>query len=253
MTAAASPDPAAGLLLSIGEVLAELRTDFSDVTISKIRFLESEGLVRPERSSSGYRLFGSHDLDRLRYVLTMQRDHYLPLRVIKNHLDAIDRGLEPPRIDAAAPRVPRSALTVDPVPASAGIFAVPDDGLLVSRAELAAEAGLDEASVTELEEYGLLASRNGGYFDRDALTVARTVAELRHYGIEARHLRGFKAAADREAGLVEQVVAPLAMQRHPEARARAEQVARELAVLSVRLHAALVKSVLSAVFPERRI
>lgn len=245
---------AAGVVaLSIGEVLAALRRDFPDVTISKIRFLESEGLVQPERSPSGYRQFGAADVDRLRYVLTMQRDHYLPLRVIKEHLHAIDRGLEPPRVEVGSPQVPRAAVAGNQALPSADSFLPPADGLLLSRAELLAEAGLDEASLIELEQYGLLASRNGGYFDRDALTVARTVAELGGYGLQARHLRAFKSAADREVGLVEQVVAPLVRQRHPQARERAEQIARELAALSVRLHAALVKTALSPVFPDRPI
>jgi hypothetical protein len=150
--------------------------------------------------------------------------------------------------------VPRSAIAAgDELPDADAFRPADGDDLLLSRAELLAEAGLDEASLTELEEFGLLSSRNGGYFDRDALTIARTVAELSGYGLHARHLRAFKTAADREIGLVEQVIAPLARQRHPEARARAEQIARELAVLSVRLHAALVKAGLAPVFPERRI
>lgn len=247
-------EPVTARRSSIGEVLAELRPDFPDVTISKIRFLEAEGLVRPERSRSGYRQFGPRDVDRLRYVLAMQRDHYLPLRVIKEHLDAIDRGLEPLRVDRAAPQVPHRVLAAGAaLPDPDAFLPSEPDELLLSRAELLAEAGLDEASLAELEEFGLLSSRNGGYFDRDALTIARTVAELSGYGLQARHLRAFKAAADREVGLVEQVIAPLVRQRHTEARARAEQVARELAMLSVRLHAALVKAGLGPVFPERPI
>ena len=85
--------------MSIGEVLGQLRSDFPDITISKIRFLEAEGLVEPERTASGYRKFSREDVERLRYVLSAQRDHYLPLRVIKEHLDAIDRGLEPPALN----------------------------------------------------------------------------------------------------------------------------------------------------------
>lgn len=237
---------------SIGEVLAELRPDFPDVTISKIRFLEAEGLVRPARSASGYRQFGRRDIDRLRYVLGMQRDYYLPLRVIRDQLHAIDRGLEPPRVDRPTPPVPLGVLadsTEPPGPAVAG--PAQPAGRSLSRAELLAEAGLDEASLTELEEYGLLGSGNGGFFDRNALTIARAVAELSGYGLHARHLRAFKSAADREIGMIEQVVAPLLRQRHPEARDRAEQVAGELAVLSVRLHAALVRAGLSPLFTDR--
>jgi DNA-binding transcriptional MerR regulator len=239
---------------SIGEVLAQLRTEFPDVTISKIRFLEAEGLIRPERSPSGYRQFGRRDVDRLRYVLAMQRDYYLPLRIIREHLDAIDRGLEPPRVDRPGPQVPHGVLAAATELPDPSAFVPPEPAdLLLSRAELLGEAGLDNASLAELEEYGLVSSRGGGYFDRDALSIARTVAELSGYGLHARHLRAFKSAADREIGMVEQVVAPLVRQRHPEAKARAEQVAAELAVLSVRLHAALVRAGLAPLFPERPI
>ncbi|HKA68198.1 MAG TPA: MerR family transcriptional regulator [Actinomycetes bacterium] len=237
---------------SIGEVLAELRTEFPDVTISKIRFLEAEGLVRPARTASGYRQFGLRDVDRLRYVLGMQRDYYLPLRVIREHLQAIDRGLEPPRLDRPAPQVPPGVLAGGTEPSDSAVAGPAEpDGRSLSRAELLAEAGLDEARLTELEEYGLLSSRDGGFFDRDALTIARTVAELSGYGLHARHLRAFKSAADREIGMIEQVVAPLVRQRHPGARDRAEQVADELAELSVRLRAALVRAGLSPLFTNR--
>jgi len=226
--------------MSIGEVLAQLRPDFPDVTISKIRFLEAEGLVEPSRTPSGYRKFSHEDVDRLRYVLTAQRDHYLPLRVIKDHLDAIDRGFEAPQIGAPGPRVPRTVVAVDGSPGPGAFVRDPMD-VRLSRAELIAEAGVDERQLTQLEEFGLISARSGEHYDADALLVASTVAEMAAFGLEARHLRSFKAAADRESGLVEQVVAPLARQRNPEARARADEVVRELAALSVRLHAALVR------------
>ena len=113
----------------------------------------------------------------------------------------------------------------------------------LSRKELLEAAELDEAALGQLEQYGLVATRPGSnHYDGTSLVVARTVAEMSRFGIEPRHLRSFKAAADREVGLVEQVVTPLVRQRNPEAKARAEEVARELAALSVRLHAALVKA-----------
>jgi DNA-binding transcriptional MerR regulator len=226
--------------MSIGEVLAQLRPDFPDVTISKIRFLEAEGLVEPSRTPSGYRKFSHEDIDRLRYVLAAQRDHYLPLRVIKDHLEAIDRGLEAPQIGAPGPRVPRMVVAADGSPGPEAFGRDPMD-VRLSRAELIAEAGIDERQLAQLEDYGLVAPRSGGHYDADALLVATTVAEMAAFGLEPRHLRSFKAAADREAGLVEQVVAPMARQRNPEARARADEVVRELAALSVRLHAALVR------------
>ena len=228
--------------MSIGEVLGQLRGEFPDITISKIRFLEAEGLVEPERTASGYRKFSREDVGRLRYVLSAQRDHYLPLRVIKEHLDAIDRGLEPPALTGGGPRVPRALVAAEGLPSPASF--TPDvSEIRLSRGELLDAAGLEEAQLEQLEQYALIAPRPGGsHYDGDALVIAKTVAEMARFGIEARHLRPFKAAADREIGLVEQVVTPLVRQRNPEARARADEVVRELAALSVKLHATLVRS-----------
>ncbi|HET7406103.1 MAG TPA: MerR family transcriptional regulator [Mycobacteriales bacterium] len=228
--------------LSIGEVLAQLRGDFPDVTISKIRFLEAEGLVRPQRTPSGYRKFSRDDVGRLRYVLTAQRDHYLPLRVIKEHLDAIDRGLEPPALTGGGPRVPRALVAAEGLPGPDTFRREPTE-LRLSRSELMDAAGLDEAGLGKLEDAGLVSTRPGSsHYDGDALLIAKSAAELARFGIEPRHLRSFRAAADREVGLIEQVVTPMVRQRHPEGRARAEEVAREIAALSVTLHATLVKA-----------
>jgi DNA-binding transcriptional MerR regulator len=227
--------------MSIGEVLGQLRGEFPDVTISKIRFLEAEGLVEPQRTSSGYRKFSRDDVGRLRYVLGAQRDNYLPLRVIKEHLEAIDRGLQPATNSHHGPPVPRSPVEVDGLPG-------PDDfmpevsELRLSRQELIDAAGLDEELLTQIEGYGLVSAGAGGHYDGDALVIVRTVAEMNRFGLEPRHLRSFRTSAEREIGLVEQVVSPLARQRNPEARGRADEVARELASLSVRLHATLVRS-----------
>jgi DNA-binding transcriptional MerR regulator len=226
--------------LSIGEVLSKLRGEFQDITISKIRFLESEGLIDPQRTPSGYRKFTSIDLERLRYVLAAQRDQYLPLRVIKENLDAMDRGLQPSTsagsTNSVSAHLPRLA-TVD------GEFApsnfAPSSELRLAREELLEASGLDDAQLVELESFGLITIR-GRYYDAEALLVAKAVAEISAFGIEARHLRSFKTAADREVGLVEQVITPLLKQKSSDAKARAEEVTRELAALSVRLHAALV-------------
>jgi DNA-binding transcriptional MerR regulator len=235
----------AAAFLSIGEVLGQLRPDFPDITISKIRFLEAEGLVEPERTASGYRKFSREDVARLRYVLSAQRDHYLPLRVIKEHLDAIDRGLEPPALSGTGPRVPRSLVSAEGLP-DPDAFLPDVSEIRLSRRELAEAAGLEPERLEALEQYGLLGPIAGtSHYDGNALTVAKTVAEMARFGIEARHLRPFKAAAEREIGLVEQVVMPLVRQRNPEARARADEVTRELASLSVKLHASLVRAGLS--------
>lgn len=224
-----------GRLMSIGAVLGLLRDEFPEVTISKIRFLEAEGLVDPQRTPSGYRKFSLRDVERLGHVLRMQRDHYLPLKVIKEHLEALDAGEPLPLpapsepgdlLDGSAPAEPRSG------------------GLRLGRDELLAAAGVEESELAEWESYGLIESGPDHGFDAEAVNIARLVRELGTYGLEPRHLRAVKAAADRDVSLVEQVVAPLRRHRNPQTRAHAESTARELATLSVRLHAALVQSAL---------
>jgi DNA-binding transcriptional MerR regulator len=227
--------------MNIGEVLDRLRPDFPGVTIPKIRFLEDKGLIKPERTPAGYRKFTHEDVERLRYILTMQRDHYLPLKVIGEHLAAIDRGLEPPPIESVVPTVPKVTLASDGLP-SAESFGRRDD-VRLSRKELLKIAEVDEELLDQLEQFGLIVPRQGtGHYDTDALVIAKTARELADFGFEPRHLRAFKTAADREVGLVEQVVAPHKRGRDASAKARAEEVVSEIAALSVRLHATLVKS-----------
>jgi DNA-binding transcriptional MerR regulator len=228
--------------MSIGEVLSLLRPDFPEISISKIRFLEAEGLIEPERTASGYRKFSHRDVERLRYVLTSQREHYLPLKVIKEHLDAIDRGLEPPALTSAGPQVPRVVLAGDgyPTPES---FAAEGSELRLSRDELLSAAEIEEPLLEQLEMFGLVRARPGAtHYDGDALVIAKTAGELAAFGVEPRHLRAFKTAADREVGLVEQVVSPMQRSRDAGAKARAEDTIKQMAALSVRLHATLVKS-----------
>jgi DNA-binding transcriptional MerR regulator len=226
---------------NIGEVLDLLRPDFPGVTIPKIRFLENKGLIKPERTPAGYRKFSGEDVDRLRYVLRMQRDHYLPLRVIGEHLDAIDRGMEPPPVEPVVPTVPTVALAPDGMP-SADSFTRRDQ-LRLSRKELLKIAEISEDLLTQLEQFGLVTPRKGtGHFDTDDLVIATTARELAEFGLEPRHLRAFKTAADREVGLVQQVVAPQMSGRDAAARGRAEETISEIAALSVRLHATLVKA-----------
>ncbi|ROQ27347.1 MerR-like DNA binding protein [Streptomyces sp. PanSC19] len=224
-------------LVSIGTVLNQLRDEFPEVTISKIRFLEAEGLVEPRRTASGYRKFSPEDVERLARILRMQRDHYLPLKVIREHLDALARGEE---IKLPAPGRRRDLLEGAWEQDEAETPSVARLG----RAELVAAAEVTEAELAEWESYGLIAEAEGGGYDADAVAVARLVADLGRFGLEPRHLRAVKAAADREAGLIEQVVAPLRRHRNPQTRAHAEATAKELAAQSVRLHAALVQSAL---------
>ncbi|NDU76449.1 MerR family DNA-binding transcriptional regulator [Actinomadura sp. DSM 109109] len=224
--------------MTIGDVLGLLRPEFPDVTISKIRFLEAEGLVEPERSPSGYRKFGEADVERLRYVLTAQRDHYMPLRVIRQHLEARDRGESVPPLGArdAGPaetgrRRPRTLVAADTT--------APDPPVRLTRRQLLDGAGIDEALLARLEEYGLV-RRTGAHYEGEALNIARVASALGEFGFEVRHLRAVKAAADRQVGLIEQMVAPQLRRRSRGAHEQAAETAREIAALSVRLHAALV-------------
>jgi DNA-binding transcriptional MerR regulator len=220
---------AARAYMTIGDVLGRLRADFPDVTVSKIRFLEAEGLIEPERSPSGYRQFTHSDVDRLRFILSAQRDRYLPLRVIKEQLQARDQGTElPPPV-----RQPRTLVAADTTAA--------DPDVRLTRRQLIDGAGVDEPLLAELEEYGLL-RRMGGHYGGEALAIARAAVALGSFGFGPRHLRAVKAAADREVGLIEQVVGPLLRQRSSGAHGRAEGTAREIAALCVQLHAVLVST-----------
>jgi len=193
----------------IGEVIAQLRAEFPDISVSKIRFLEAEGLIQPARSPSGYRKFGPADLDRLRYILTAQRDRYLPLRVIKDQLEA-DQARSGP----------------------------------LTRSELLDAAGIDERSLAELEEFGLVL-RSGRQYPPEAVEAVRAIIALGRYGVQARHLRVLRASADRETALIEQVVAPILQQRSPGARDRAAESARDIASLVRTVHAALIEMTLA--------
>jgi DNA-binding transcriptional MerR regulator len=212
--ALASGTPARGSV-SIGQVLDELSPEFPDISPSKIRFLEAEGLIQPLRSSSGYRRFSVADIKRLRFILTAQRDEYLPLRVIKERLDALDT--------AAAKG---SAGAVGAIPPVA-----------MTRSELLAAAGAAEELLAELEDYGLI--RRARSYGTRTLSVLRSAVRLGEYGVQPRHLRAVKAAADREAALVEQAVAPMTRQKG--SREPALRAAQDLAEHIARLHATLVE------------
>ncbi|WP_435971203.1 transcriptional regulator FtsR [Streptomyces sp. Qhu_M48] len=223
-------------LVSIGTVLNQLRDEFPEVTISKIRFLEAEGLVEPRRTASGYRKFSAQDVERLAQILRMQRDHYLPLKVIREHLDALARGEQIP--------LPAPGRRRDLIEGAWEQEAEPPTAVRIGRAELLAAAEVTETDLVAWESYGLISETEAGGYDPETVTVARLVADLGRFGLEPRHLRAVKAAADREAGLIEQVVAPLRRHRNPQTRAHAEATAQELAAQSVRLHAALVQTAL---------
>ncbi|MCW4354498.1 MerR family transcriptional regulator [Hoyosella sp. YIM 151337] len=230
MTAAGQPLSGAGM--SIGTVLDQLRPDFPDVTISKIRFLEAEGLVSPQRTPSGYRRFTAADCDRLRFVLTAQRDHYLPLKVIREQLDAIDHGSTP---EGPVVKLPRSfTSTTDAF--------VSETGGRISRETLCERSGVDEMFLSDLVAAGFVVPGNAGYFDAEAVLLVRTAWELAEFGLDMRHLRSLRMAADRQAALLAQIAGPVAKGREAGARDRAEEMVRELGSLMVTAHSALLKA-----------
>jgi DNA-binding transcriptional MerR regulator len=241
---------------SIGEVLDLLKQDFPDVTISKIRFLESQGLVEPERTPSGYRKFFDADVERLRWILRQQREHFLPLRVIKERLEQ-DGGAPP--VDAApgegaergeAPGAPGAAGPEPSGPRPGNDAHTLTSGLSAAtftRDELARASGCDVAALQDLERYGLLSASSDGdvpAFDEEALIVARLAAAFARHGVEARHLRMYRTAADREASFFAQVVLPMIKQRNPVARRQSIEALADLVRLGEGMRASLVRQAL---------
>jgi DNA-binding transcriptional MerR regulator len=260
--------------LSIGEVLALLKSEFPDVTISKIRFLESQGLIAPERTPSGYRKFYEPDVERLRWILRQQRENFLPLKVIRGRLSedsgedaaepADDEAREPVPVEASAPadrrETPEKPARPAPAPAPTPAAASPatDDALDLSAGvsavsvtidELAGATGLPPHRLAELERYGLIAGRvvgDAAYYDEDAVVVAKLAAGFLDFGVEARHLKMYKSAAEREVGLFEAVVLPMLKQRNPQARKQALVALTEMSRLGQSLRSAMVRQALKA-------
>lgn len=224
--------------MSIGAVLDSLRPDFPDVTISKIRFLEAEGLVTPQRSASGYRRFTAYDCARLRFVLTAQRDQYLPLKVIKAQLDAQPDG-ELPHTGSlyGVPRLVPAAGE----PAEIGAAVTPTQ-VRLSREDLLARSGVDDMLLTALIKEGVITTGPGGLFDEHSVVIAQCARALAEYGVEPRHLRAFRSAADRQSDLIAQIAGPVVKAGKAGARDRADDLAREVAALAITLHTSLIKS-----------
>jgi DNA-binding transcriptional MerR regulator len=226
--------PGTSGVLTIGEVLRELSGEFPQVTASKIRFLEEKGLITPQRTRAGYRKYTGHDVERLRFVLALQRDQYLPLKVIKDYVDAIDRGERPDSLPGGmtlAPRVVSEQLSRE----------LSAHARRLTAETLAAEAGAPRRLVDDLVSFGLITAVDNR-FDEHALKITTACVQLERHGIEPRHLRPFRAAADRELGLVERVVAPVASRKDVASKARAAETAREISELCLGLHSALVNS-----------
>jgi DNA-binding transcriptional MerR regulator len=222
--------------LSIGEVLDSIREEFPDVSVSKIRFLEAEGLISPERTGSGYRKFYEPDLKRLRYILALQRDQFLPLRVIKDRLRDLDANGGEPAM-TATPGPPAPAATKP-----AATAAVPTD-VSLSRAELLKASGIKENQLAGLEEFGIMPARDEtGRYDGNDLAVARAALGLFEFGVEPRHLRMYRQLADREVNFVQQIVSPVAHRRDKDAQKEAARSATALMDHSRRLRDALVQA-----------
>jgi DNA-binding transcriptional MerR regulator len=217
--------------MSIGEVLVTLKTEFPDVTISKIRFLEGEGLVNPERTPSGYRKFREEEVERLRTILRMQRDEYLPLKVIKDRLDKASE--EEPVLKRAQVEGEEEDLTLAPT------------GLHMSAEELSSATGVERERIRELESFGIICSHglNGDrYYDGEDFVVLSIVKGFFKYGIEPRHLTMYRHFAEREASFFESIVLPMLRQKNPDARRAAADNLQDLAGLSRKLKQALLRT-----------
>jgi len=224
--ASSAREPGKGALLSIGQVLAKLSPEFADLTPSKLRFLEEQQLVSPERTESGYRKFSARDVDRLRFILTLQRDHYLPLKVIRGHLAELEAG-RTPVLPTGTPLPVPSMLSTD---------------RRWSREELLRESGASAGLVSDAVSASLVPAADS--FGEDALAVVRALVELQRSGIEPRHLRGFRAAAERELGLIESALVPVSRRNDPSSRAKAAELAREIAGQLEIVRSSLIRSAL---------
>lgn len=228
MATAASPARAPGgsNLLSIGQVLARLSPEFPDLSPSKLRFLEERNLVTPSRTESGYRKFSPADLERLRLVLQMQRDYYLPLKVIRSYLDDLDAGRDPV-LPGGAPVTAPSMLAAE---------------RRLTRAELIKESGANAMLLGDAISASLIVAEET--YGDDALAVLRALVELQRSGIEPRHLRGFRAAAERELGLIESALIPVTRRKDASSRAKALEMAREIAGQLEIVRSSLIRSAL---------
>ena len=225
-------------LLTIGEVLNQVRSEFDDISISKIRFLEAEGLIVPSRTKSGYRKFSISDVDKLRYILRMQRDHYLPLKVIKEHIEAIDRGLKPEIDEIEKPKVPSALVDLNQL-------GIKKSNIRVTREELIANTSITDQDLKESEDYGLIkVLADKRHYDDIAVKTARVIAALSGFGLDPRHLKFLKSGSDRESSLIKQVASPMSRSKRPDAGEQALEMMREISNLTNQLHFILVSSTL---------
>jgi DNA-binding transcriptional MerR regulator len=217
--------------MSIGEVITTLKPEFPDLTVSKIRFLESQGLIEPHRSASGYRMFSGDDLHRIEYILREQRDHFLPLKVIKSKLTAWEQGEDAP-----------SHVESGPPPES--FFAT--SGVSMTEQDLSRSSGLSRKQIADLVDQGVLTPielpAGDIVYREDDLIIARAASRLIAHGLEGRHLRTLRLAADRESDLLNQLVGPLLRHRNPDNRRRAAEILADCAQAGGQLQEAIVRA-----------
>lgn len=232
----------AGQVWSIGQVMKLLKPEFTDLSISKIRFLESEGLLSPERAPSGYRKYAQADVERLQYILTCQRDNFQPLKVIREHLEMIDRGEEPPAVDQPSP--PGGPAETEPAGVGPAVIRRAKGPIRMNRRELVRASGITEAHLVELERHQLVRTKRGQqWYGQEALMVCVASRRLRDFGMDTRHIRAIRQAAEREAGMIEQTVMPHARHAH-QADQQVSKLASEITQLVIHAHAAMVYDLL---------
>jgi DNA-binding transcriptional MerR regulator len=216
-------------LFNIGHVLAELNKDFEDLSPSKLRFLEEQGLVSPQRTASGYRKFTQLDIERIRIVLELQRDQYLPLKVIRAYLADLDAGKQPSLPSGASvnPQHLRQARNKT-----------------FTKIELIAETAITDSLISEAQDVNLIGVEP---FESKDVEIARAIVHLQRFGIAPRHLRGLKASTDREIGIIEGVVAPVLSKNDTANRSRAAHYAAEIENQFASIRAELIRSVIGKI------
>ena len=224
-------------LLSIGQVIVRLRDEFLDISISKIRFLETNGLVTPARTASGYRKFSLLDVERLRYILRMQRDYFLPLKVIREHIDAMDRGLEPPAVTSVAPTPPKSLMSADTLQANAQ-----EKAIWLTFDELCEHAQIDVVLLQQMVDFGLLRPDSKGFFGNASLRIAHQASLLNSYGLEPRHLKTVASSAAREVDLFSPILKSASSGKNSASPAQLEELTLHLANGILGLHENIVRA-----------
>jgi DNA-binding transcriptional MerR regulator len=222
------PISSSGRLLTIGQVLAILNREFPDLSPSKLRFLEEQGLIEPQRTPAGYRKFSEQDVQRTRVILELQRDQYLPLRVIREYLEQLDSGKSPnlPQVQASVSKLQ------------------PKNPIKLTKVALMSETGISSGLLQDAQTLSLIAKEP---FESSDLEIARAIVHLQRFGISPRHLRGLKASAEREIGIIEGVVAPVLGKNEAASKSRAAHYAQEIENQFATIRGELIKSVISKI------